>query len=267
MTGPRFVIFCSYGNDSVAMIQWAKEQQLSGVHVVYTDTGWAAEFWKERVDRMEEWVKSIGFTPHRTKSVGFRQLAHDKKGFPTQRYQWCSYILKIEPGARWLEENDPNKMAVCLVGVRREESQDRAEFPRFMLNSPSHGHRVMVAPMADWTEEVRNEFIRRAGVEPLPHRSMECAPCINSNKRDLASLAEQDVEKAIALENEINEAYGLTRNGKMRTMFRPHRHMGAVGVEEVIKWAHTKKGKYQADHNELDFDDGAAGCEAGWCGV
>jgi len=276
---PRFVIFCSYGNDSVAMIQWAHEQALENVHVVYTDTGWAAKFWEARVDRLEAWVRSIGFHAHRTSSMGFRQLAFDKKGFPTQRYQWCSYKLKIEPGERWLAENDPERRAVCLVGVRRDEGQDRAEFPRFMLKSGSHGDRVMVAPMADWNQETRDVFIRRAGVEPLPHRSMECSPCINSNKRDLSTLTEDDIVKAEALENEVNEEFGLTRNGKMRTLFRPHRHMGAKGVREVVRWAHSKHGQFisadgtvgkQVDPDMEKWDDediGSSGCQAGWCGV
>src|ERR1043165_5508859 len=90
----RFVIFVSYGNDSIALLQWAHEQELEGVAVVFTDTGWAADGWMERVARCEAWVRSYGFTPYRTNSIGFRQLARDKKGFPTQRYQWCSNVLK-----------------------------------------------------------------------------------------------------------------------------------------------------------------------------
>lgn len=273
---PRFVIFTSYGNDSVALIQWAADQGLQDVVCVFSDTGWAAEWWKERVDRLEWWVHSLGFWTDRTKSIGFRGLAFEKKAFPTQMYQWCSYRLKIEPGERWLAENDPDARSVCLVGVRREEGPDRAEFPRFNATSPSHGGRVMLAPMADWSEEVRDEFIRRAGVEPLPHRSMECSPCINSNKADLRAINEEDVAKAEKVELELNERFGPTRNGKPRTLFRPHRHMGAVGVREVVRWAHSKRGKYQAQYGTV-FDEGDAakedeelgssGCVAGWCGI
>ena len=102
MFGPLFdyVIFSSYGNDSCALIQWAHEAELQRVAVVYTDTKWAGAGWPERVDRMECWARSYGFMTFRTSSIGFRQLARDKKGFPTQRFQWCSYILKIEPGMR-----------------------------------------------------------------------------------------------------------------------------------------------------------------------
>lgn len=262
---PRFVIFSSYGNDSVALIQWAHEQRLRDVAVVFSDTGWAAKWWMPRVEKLESWVRSLGYRTYRTKSIGFRALALWKKGFPTQQFQWCSYILKIEPAERWLRENDPDGRAICLVGVRREESQDRASFPIFNLASNSHGGRVMVAPMAEWSEETRDVFIRRAGVEPLPHRSMECSPCINSNKKDLQALQEDDIQKAEALEKEMHETLGLTSKGKPRTLFRPHRHMGAVGVREVVRWAHSKRGQYEPP--EADEDLGAAGCEAGWCGI
>jgi len=277
---PRFVIFSSYGNDSVALIQWCHEQGLTDVAVVFSDTGWAATWWIPRVEKLEAWVRGLGYRTSRTTSIGFEGLAFEKQAFPTQMFQWCSYRLKIEPGERWLMENDPERRAVCLVGVRREEGPDRKNWPAFMLKSGSHGDRVMVAPMADWTEETRDVFIRRAGVEPLPHRSMECSPCINSNKKDLQALTEDDVVKAEVLEKKMHTLLGLTSNGKPRTLFRPHRHMGAVGVREVVKWAHSGRGKYRPpvvdpineilgiSADEPDPEDlGSSGCEAGWCGT
>lgn len=247
----RFVIFSSYGNDSVALIQWAHEQGLRDVVVVFSDTQWAAPWWMNRVEYLEFWVHSLGFWTDRTTSIGFKELARKKKGFPTQQFQWCSYILKIEPGERWLRENDPEGRAVCLVGVRRDEGQDRANFPRFLASSPNHGGRVMIAPFADDTAEVRDGFLKRAGVEPLPHRSMECSPCINSNRADLKALTPDVVEAVEKFENDMHEEFGPTRNGKRRTLFRPHRHMGAVGIREVVKWAQSDFGKYRSP----DFSD------------
>jgi hypothetical protein len=229
----RFVIFVSYGNDSVALIQWAHEQGLEGVAVVFTDTGWAADGWMERVERCEAWVRRLGFTPYRTSSIGFRQLARDKKGFPTQRYQWCSFILKIEPGRRWLAEFDPDGRAVCLVGVRQEESADRADFPEWLVKSVNHGDRMMLAPFASWNEAQRNELLARAGFEPLPGRSRECK-CINSNREDMRRFTDADWAEISAAEEEIG-----------KTMFRPHRHMGARGAAEVRKWAEANRGEYQ----------------------
>ena len=36
------VLFCSYGNDSIALIQWAHERGLKDVVCLYSDTGWSA---------------------------------------------------------------------------------------------------------------------------------------------------------------------------------------------------------------------------------
>lgn len=229
----RFVIFVSYGNDSVALLQWAHEQDLQGVAVVFTDTGWAADGWMERVERCETWVRGLGFTPYRTTSIGFRQLAREKKGIPTQQFQWCSYILKIEPGRRWLEEHDPDARAVCVVGVRREESQDRSDFPEWLVSSANHGGRFMLAPFATWNEAQRNELILRAGFEVLPGRSRECR-CINSNRKDMRRFTDADWKAIGEVEAEVG-----------KTFFRPKRHMGAVGAAEVRKWAESDRGQYQ----------------------
>ena len=85
----KYAISTSYGNDSVAMIQWAKEQNLQDVSVIFVDTGWAAPGWLDRVSRLENWVESIGFMPvHIASAVSFEELMLRKKGFPSQRYQW-----------------------------------------------------------------------------------------------------------------------------------------------------------------------------------
>lgn len=251
----RFVVFASYGNDSCALIQWAHENSLEGVAVVYSDTGWSTVGWEARVAEKEAWVRSLGFAPYRTTSIGFRQLARDKKGFPTQRYQWCSYALKIEPGARWLEENDPNKVAICVVGARRAEAADpestRAKFPEYLVRSPNHGDRMMLAPFVDYDTAARDALLRRAGIEPLPHRSGECK-CINSNKSDIRRFSEADIAEIEEAEAEIG-----------RPMFRPHRHLGATGIREVVRWAHSARGAYGKDENgENDLFDCATGvCE------
>lgn len=270
---PRFVIFSSYGNDSVALIQWAREKGLRDVAVVFSDTKWAAPWWMNRVSHLEWWVESLGngFWTDRTESIGFVELARQKKAFPTQQFQWCSYILKIKPGEDWLRQHDSECRAVCLVGVRRDESEARANFPHYDANSGNHGGRVMLAPFADFTAEDRNALLQRAGVQPLPHRSMECSPCINSNRDDLRALTEQEVLRLEAVESDMNERFGITRNGKPRTLFRPHRYMGAVGIREVKRWADSPRGKFVPTASALpDEDDDLPyqdllNCNNGYC--
>lgn len=255
----RFVIFVSYGNDSIALIQWAFENDLEGVAVVFTDTKWAADGWMARVDRAETWVRRLGFIPHRTTSIGFAELARKKKGFPSQRYQWCSHILKIEPGIRWLDEHDPDCRAVCLIGVRREESEDRSDFPEYLINSGNHGGRVMIAPFATFTAGQRDALILRAGFEVLPHRSRECR-CINSGRADMRQFTDVDWIAIREMEIEVG-----------KPMFRPAKHMGALGAEQVRQWSECEKGQYRppvpmADVIELEDAPAETDLLGAWSG-
>jgi 3'-phosphoadenosine 5'-phosphosulfate sulfotransferase (PAPS reductase)/FAD synthetase len=250
----RFVVKASYGNDSIALIQWAFEQGLRNVDVLYNDTGWAARGWPERVAEMEAWVRTLGFEPHRTSSLGLENLVRLKKGWPRQGLQFCTQELKMAPTAEWLKAHDPECKAVGVIGVRREESRNRAAFPEWSVGRD--GERIW-APLVAYTEVMRDELLRRAGVEPLPHRSMECFPCINSNRADLRLLDEERIAEIEAIETSL----GVTSKGKPRTMFRPHRYMGATGIREIVRWAQSERGKF-----DLDDGEGGPGCEAGWCG-
>lgn len=76
------VIFASYGNDSIALIQWAKNYGIGEAIVAYSDTGWAAKQWPERVNKAEDWVRSLGYTTHRIASEGMTDLVRRKKAWP-----------------------------------------------------------------------------------------------------------------------------------------------------------------------------------------
>jgi hypothetical protein len=122
------------------------------------------------------------------------------------------------------------------------------------------------------TEDQRNELIRRAGFEPLSHRSEECK-CINRGKKGIARFDEHDVSEIERIERNA----GFTSKGKPRTMYRPNKHGGAVGIREVYKWANSEHGKYVppvpldgAQHEEREKDlieEDAYSCNSdGYCG-
>ena len=249
------VIFASYGNDSCALIQWAIEAALSDVTVLYNDTGWAAPEWAERLESMESWVKTAGFTPARTQSIGLVQLAKDKKAWPRQGMQFCTQHLKQKPSLEWLDKYDPDKAAICLVGVRREESRNRSEFPEWTAASEMHVGRKVWAPLVTHSGEKRDRLLMRAGIEPLPHRSLECWPCVNSNAADIRTLTPERINEI----ERIEENMGFTGKGKLRTFFRPYRHQGATGIREVYRWAN--EANYNPNQDSLDF------CDDGWCEI
>lgn len=245
------VISVSYGNDSLALIQWAIEARLENVTAVFIDTGWAAPEWPERVARCEEWARSQGIGIVNIKpEVQFEELIRMKKGFPSQRYQWCSGMLKGLPFLNWIDEIDPECAAVVLIGKRREESVERANTPEFIESSEYHAGRKVWHPLYEHDEQERDALLMRAGFAPLPHRSKECTPCINANKGDLISLTPFEIERVKALEADTG-----------KTMFRSKKKGGAKGIEQVIQWAKSARGKYNPDQDDL-FNS----CSSGYCG-
>ena len=247
------VISTSYGNDSKALIQFAYEKGIDDVVCVYVDTGWASESWVEEIAKGEALAARCGFETLRIKpEIQFEELIVIKKGFPNQQYQWCTGILKGLPFLNWIDEVDQDNKYIVLVGKRREESKERANTPEFVKSSEYHGGRVLWHPLYLHDEKMRDDLLKRAGVEKLEHRSHECHPCVNANRDDLKMMNHKDIEKVNNLEIKVE-----------KNMFRPARHNGAKGIVNVVEWA--KRGKYIEGVDDM-FDDIGCGSPFG-CGL
>lgn len=237
----NFVISTSYGNDSMAMMQWAHESGLEGVTVAYCDTGWSAPGWWMRIDQGEALAKKFGFDVVRLKSIGMEELVRIKKGWPGNAQQFCTAHLKGLPFLDWLDEVDKERKATVMVGKRRAESEARKYTPEFVENSEYHGGRRLWHPLYLHSDQQRDELLARSGVEKLPHRSLECNPCVNANRGDFLRLTPGEVERVNDLEVEIG-----------KPMFRPKR-FGAMGIHGVMVWA--KEGR-----NRPSFEDEEESC-------
>lgn len=244
------VISSSYGNDSVALIQWAKERALADVTVAYCNTGWSAPGWHtNRVQRGEDMALAYGFKSHQCESIGMAALVRQRKGFPGNGMQFCTSELKIFPFLAWIDEVDPDHKAVILIGKRRAESERRANTPEFIESSEIHGGRKVWHPLYAHTDFERDVLLRRAGWEPLPHRSLECNPCVNANRSDFNRLTPGEIERVNDLEAEIG-----------KPMFRPKR-FNTMGIHGVIQWA--KNGR---DRGSIEDEETACSSLFG-CGV
>lgn len=243
---PRHVIFASGGNDSVALVDYANTKKLANVAVAYSNTGWASPAWPERIQRFQGYVEGLGFSFYEIPSEGFEGLVRRKKGFPANRPKFCTYELKILPALQWLESIDPAKEAICMVGVRREESAARREWPEFIEHSENHGGRPLWSPLVNLTQKTRDAILASIGWGALAHRSKECSPCVNANRAYFRALEEADIAKVERMEAEMN-----------RSMFRVQRFHGAAGIREVMRWAWSDRGKYEAP---------GSGCDSGMCG-
>jgi len=248
------VISASYGNDSIAMIQWAYENLLFDVTVVYCDTGWAHPGWDKRVAEGEALARNYGFKTARIESMGMAELVRMKKGWPGNGQQFCTIFLKGLPFLEWIDDVDQKGDAFVLVGKRREESLDRADTPGYIDDSEYHGGRTLWHPLFMHTEKQRNALIHRAGFEVLPHRSRECEPCVNANRADFMLMGPAQIERVNDLEVEIG-----------KPMFRPKR-FGAIGIFGVMTWA--RFGPQTKRMKEAEPDLFSTGCDGAYgCGL
>ena len=260
MSNENYAIFASYGNDSIALIQWMHEHEKSGI-VVYSDTGWASPCWTARVESAEAWAQSLGFDTARTHSEGMLSLARRKKGWPPNGRQYCTQELKIIPAQTWLDEHDPAKEMVCCAGIRRAESRARAFWPEWVEESDKHGGRSAWFPLVRHTNHDLDRLLAKTPFPTLPHRSWECYPCVpNANKADIASLSPQRIDELEQYEREM----GFTSQGKPRTIVRPARAGGAIGIREVWEWATGRNPNDMSKQLSLGY---GGGCDSGFCEI
>lgn len=260
----EIIVSTSWGNDSVALVQFLYESGFTNVTCVYCDTGWAASWWPARVEAMEKWARGLGYRTVTIKSIGMEQLVVDHRGWPRNGMQFCTEDLKIAPFIAWLEEHDPAWHAIVCVGVRRAESESRKDVAEWEIEEPRAGGRHQWRPLYLHTDEERDALIVRAGKRVLPHRSKECDPCINGSRKDIAETEEWKVD----LIEQIETRLGFTRTGKPRVMFRPAKKMGATGIREIMEWSRSEPGKFRKGQSAVTIDDEPAGScgDLGFCG-
>lgn len=244
------IISSSYGNDSIALIQWSLESGLPDIIVVYCDTGWAALGWNDRVSVCEDYCHKQGLKTIRLESIGMKRLVQIKKGWPGNGLQFCTSHLKGLPFLEWVETFDKEKLAKVLIGKRRAESKNRRDTQQFIVRSEYHGERWVWHPLYLHSDKERDELVKRSGIELLPHRSLECNPCVNANRGDFLRLKTEEIEKVNAIEVEI-----------AKPMFRPKRY-GVLGIYGVLAWA--KFGPKRVEEDMLEDE----GCGAPFgCGL
>ena len=278
MTKEKYIVTCSGGNDSVALIQHMLNIK-ANFAVVYNNTGWAVDWWATRMAVIEDWLinNNIGF--YETKA-DFKELVRKKGAFPqASRQQFCTENLKIKPSLELYEIIDPDIECVIVTGRRREESRNRRDLPEWVEESPVHGGRDVWNPIIMLNEAQRDLLIDKTPLPKLATQSLECYPCINANKKStvLRELPESRI-------NEIEDfELSLGRNGKgnPRTMFRPYRAGGAIGIKQVVEWAKGKRGhkvesqpeKYLntpvimgGEELDVDIPYPKTKCNSGFCG-
>jgi 3'-phosphoadenosine 5'-phosphosulfate sulfotransferase (PAPS reductase)/FAD synthetase len=102
-----YAIISNYGNDAIALLQWAADAKLAPVYVIYVETNWHAPEWPARVAAGETYARSLDFQiVHLVPPLQFPDLITEKNSFPTPKFAWCAGILKGLPILEWLDTHD-----------------------------------------------------------------------------------------------------------------------------------------------------------------
>ncbi len=197
------IIQSNYGDDSIALTQWAFEAGLRNIIVAYIDTGFASIDWAERIVLGAQHAKSLQFeVVHLKAAISFQDAVRGRGSFPCSKFQWCTGILKALPLLDWLDKIDLNSEALMIM-AKRKAAAPKQEIPEWIQSSEHHNFRSVWHPLVNCSDENRDELLKRAGISPHYHRSLECHPCVNSTLHELASLKDQDIKKVVALEQEL----------------------------------------------------------------
>lgn len=274
-----YFVTCSGGNDSIALIQFMLEQG-EPFHAVYNNTGWAVDWWAGRMLKVKEWVESNGHVFHETESEGMKAMVRRKQGWPmpASKMQFCTGELKEKPSTELYQRIDPNADMIVVTGRRREESRNRADLPQWAYGSEKHGWRDVWNPLYMHTEAMRDELLARSPFDKLPHQSLECYPCVCANKS--SKVLRELPEARVAEIEDFELSLGRNSKGNPRTMFRPYRAGGGVGIRQVVDWANGPRGwkapNYPQAYAELpvimggeeieEAESSCNQCTGGFCG-
>jgi len=225
-----YILRSNYSNNAIALIQWAHEQQLKDVTVVYVDTGWAAAGWLDHVSLCESFVQRLGFNIKRINpATPFADVMEMKGGFPTRQRQWCALHLKGIPFLKWVDDVDPESKATVLLPKSMVET-NFIDIPEYIDSCEFNGERRVWHPLFKLDQTQRDTLLAHAGIAPLSHLSQECSPCINSTVMALRQLTARDIEKTAELEEELET-----------TLFLPQDCGDASGIYAVVEWANTAR--------------------------
>lgn len=213
------------------------EEYSRTVHPVVMVTAIVRDIWETQKDRP-------GLALDDDAPLDFPTLMQIKQCPPSRKRQYCTSVLKLNPQRRWIREQfGPTgpyngQTFVRYSGVRREESANRKDTP-FEQWDEFYDCQLF-APLMDWPKTMCFDYVRHHGEPINPLYSMGfsrvgCAPCINSNKQDIANWAARFPEM-------IDKVRGWEERTGL-TFFMPIDRDGIRnGIDEVVQWSRTARG-------------------------
>lgn len=259
-----FIVSVSGGKDSTATLLAMREAGIPH-RAVFADTGWEAPETYEYLATLE---RLLSITIDRVGVPGgMRAKIRARAGFPARKQRWCTRELKVEPLRAYHDRvaEETGRDTVSVVGIRAEESDDRAKMVAFGFDDRWGGY--VWRPMIDASVAEVLAWHHRAGVPVNPlylrgHGRVGCYPCIYATKEEIrlwAMHSPESVAEVAALEREC-KSLRAERNEEepgryahdIASYFQARRATKdpatgkrvylPVHVGEVVAWSQTARG-------------------------
>lgn len=285
-SGADIIVSVSGGKDSTACCLKLFEMgySKSDFRRVFMDTGWEDASTYEYLDYLE---KHIGKIERIRKNVDISQMPEDVQAFiqeeesrlghesdflrlvmknycfPSSFRKFCTRVLKIEPFADYLLDQDND--VIVVLGLRRAESQRRSTITEWEWSERYQNY--VWRPLYLWSEKDVIDIHSRFQV--LPNSlylqgadRVGCYPCIYSRKKEIKMLSKERLDLIDRIERFLG-AYNHRRseagkNPKLDQLLNMRMNLsgfhfhpmfqGEIGkdhIKNIYEWSQTTYGGKQ----------------------
>lgn len=287
LQGVTVIASVSGGKDSAAMCLYLRELGIP-YEAVFMDTGWEhADTYADLRGPLTDaigpirWLRAeVDLDPEREAMAqelegmlghysAMVRLCLKKVGFPARTMRWCTDELKRGAMQMWLDTVDED--VVSVVGIRAEESDDRAALPEWEWSDKLD--RWTWRPLHGWSLDDVIDIHKRHSLAPNPlylrgAARVGCWPCIFSLKSEIRFVADHDPGRVAVirrLEAMVADLYrrpefdrALNENGDPYlppTWFQANSERTpemkltgyAYPIDRAVEWSRTARGGRQVE--------------------
>jgi len=218
----KYLVSISGGKDSTACLLWALDTlPKEDVIPYYIDTKWEHDAVYEYLDYLEE---KLDIEIKRIESEGMVDLSKRKKMMPNRAMRFCTEELKIKPALKFYKTfQDKDIDFINIVGIRREESESRADTESFSILKD--GIKALY-PIAYWSTQRVFDYHKEHGIDVNPlykkgFTRVGCYPCIYARKHEIMMMEDKYVERLRKLENEMQDIVSKGGFDRSKAKFFP----------------------------------------------